>query len=196
VAENVKVLSETVLAKQWGTLSRAEIELQRRDGTWQAQAREVYDHGNAAAVLLCNPDSGMVVLTRQFRYPVHRNGDPAWLLEACAGLLDGDTPEDCARRESEEETGYRPHRLAFAFAAYASPGSLTEKLYGFIGYYDETARVSAGGGLDHEGEDIEVLEMPFATAMAMLANGEIGDAKTVMLLQHAALTGVFAGRQT
>jgi len=192
VAADVKITSETTLAKAWGTLSEARLELRRRDGTWQEQTREVYDHGSAAAVLLCNPAAGNVVLTRQFRYPVHRNGDDGCLIEVCAGLLDGDSPEDCARRESEEETGYRPSALIHAFAAYASPGSLTEKLDCFIGLYDETARVAAGGGLHHEGEDIEILELPFETALAMISSGGIIDAKTIMLLQHAALSGIFA----
>lgn len=190
MAQDVKLVREEVLVEAWGTLSRADIELRRRDGTWQSQSREVYDHGSAAAVLLCNPATGMVILTRQFRYPVHRNGDPAWLIEACAGLLDGDSPMQCAARESEEETGYRPYELIHAFAAYASPGSLTEKLDCFIGLYDAASKISAGGGLHHEGEDIEVLELPFATAFAMIASGQIIDAKTIMLLQHAALTRV------
>lgn len=191
MAENIKISSETVLAKAWGTLSEARLELRRRDGTWQQLTREIYDHGNAAAVLLCNPLTGKVVLTRQFRYPAHRNGDDGWLIEVCAGLLDGDSPETCARRESEEETGYRPTALIHAFAAYASPGSVTEKLDCYIGLYDETSRIADGGGLHHEGEDIEVIEMPFEAALAMIANGEIIDAKTIMLLQHAALSDIF-----
>jgi len=191
VSENIKILSRTVLAKGWGTLGETHLEMRRRDGTWQAMTRETYDHGNAAAVLLCNPQTGKVVLTRQFRYPVLHNGDPAWLLEVCAGLLDGDTPETCARRESEEETGYRPTALIHAFVAYASPGSVTEKLDCFIGLYDEGSRVNDGGGLHHEGEDIEVIEMAFEEAFGLIASGEIIDAKTIMLLQHAALSKIF-----
>lgn len=194
MSAEVRIESRTLLADDWGNLSRYVIELRRRSGDWQRQNREVYDHGSAAAVLLCDPDRGTVILTRQFRLPVHLNGDDPALIEVCAGLLDGDDPETCARREAEEETGYRVEVLTHAFDAYMSPGSLTEKLFLFVAHYHAGHRVSDGGGLEHEGEDIEVLEMPFATAFGMVAAGEITDAKTIMLLQHAALSGVFPAR--
>lgn len=187
MSEDIKLESETVLVQAWGTLSEARLEMRRRDGSWQQIRREVYDHGNAAAVLLCDPARGKVVVTRQFRYPVHRNGDGGWLIEACAGLLDGESPEICAEREAIEETGYRPSALMHVFDSYASPGSLTEKLHCFIGLYDARAKVAAGGGLHHEGEDIEVIELDFPQALAMIGSGEIIDSKTIMLLQHAAL---------
>ncbi|KFL27754.1 GDP-mannose pyrophosphatase [Devosia sp. 17-2-E-8] len=195
MSQDIKILSEKTLADAWGKLSETRLEMRRRDGTWQKVSREVYDHGSAAAVLLCDPAAGNIILTRQFRYPPFRNGDPGWLIEACAGLLDGDTPEACARREAEEETGYRPDSLIHAFAAYASPGSLTEKVECFIGLYGPVSRISDGGGLHHEGEDIEVLEMPFAEGLAMIRDGRIVDAKTIMLLQHAALSGIFASNR-
>jgi nudix-type nucleoside diphosphatase (YffH/AdpP family) len=189
----IEIVGERTLLNGWSTVSEVTLSLPRRDGSRQQIVREVSDHGSAAAILLCDPARGTVVLVRQFRYPPHVNGDAAWLIEACAGLLDGDTPETCARREAEEETGYRPTRLAHAFDAYASPGALTEKISCFIGFYDADARVSDGGGLAHEGEDIEVLEMPFAAAYGLIAAGGIVDAKTIMLLQHAALAGIFTG---
>lgn len=194
MGEEVRIEDETLLSHDWGSLTRYTIALRRRSGDWQQQRREVYDHGSAAALLLCDPARGTVVLTRQFRLPVHLNGDAPALIEVCAGLLDGDLPEDCARREAEEESGYRVETITHAFDAYMSPGSLTEKLSCFIGFYDEGQRVSEGGGLVHEGEDIEVLELPFAAALGMIATGEITDAKTIMLLQHAALSGVFPAR--
>jgi nudix-type nucleoside diphosphatase (YffH/AdpP family) len=189
---DIEVVGRKVLAHGWHLVSEVKLSVPQRGGGRQTIVREVCDHGNGAAVLLCDPERGSVALVRQFRYPPHVNGDTAWLIEACAGLLDGDDPETCARREAEEETGYRPARLVHAFDAYMSPGALTEKVHCFIGFYEAGAKVSTGGGLAHEGEDIEVLEMPFEAALGLIANGGIVDAKTIMLLQHAALTGVFA----
>ena len=194
MGDGVRIDGEALLSHDWGRLSRYTIAVRRRSGDWQQQLREVYDHGNAAAILLCDPDRGTVILARQFRLPVHLNGDDPALIEVCAGLLDGDDPETCARREAEEESGFRVEAVTHAFDAYMSPGSLTEKLACFIGLYHEGHRVSEGGGLVHEGEDIEVLEMPFTTAFGMIATGGITDAKTIMLLQHAALSGVFERR--
>lgn len=194
MSDEVRIEDRALLSHDWGNLSRYTISVRRRAGDWQQQYREVYDHGSAAALLLCDPDRGTVILTRQFRLPVHLNGDDPALIEVCAGLLDGDPPEVCARREAEEESGYRVEAVTHAFDAYMSPGSLTEKLSCFIGLYHEGHRVSEGGGLAHEGEDIEVLEMPFATALGMIGTGAITDAKTIMLLQHAALSGVFPAR--
>lgn len=191
--KEIEVVGERTLLDGWSTVKEVRLTLPRRDGTRHTVVREVSDHGNAAAILLCDAERGTVVLVRQFRYPPHVNGDPAWLIEACAGLLDGDEPETCARREAEEETGFRPKALLHAFDAYPSPGALTEKVSCFIGLYDADSRVSAGGGLAHEGEDIEVLEMSFAEAYGLIAAGGIVDAKTIMLLQHAALAGIFAG---
>lgn len=185
--EEIKIIGAETLSENWGLLKKYTFEITHRDGARQRHQREVYDRGNAAAVLLHDPARDTVVLIRQFRMPVHVSGDSGYLIEACAGLLDGDDPETCARKEVEEETGYRVTRLRHAFDAYMSPGSVTEKLSFFIGNYDAAARVSAGGGLDHEGEDIEVLEMSFETATAMIRSGEIVDAKTIMLLQFAAL---------
>ena len=187
----IKVLDRKILAHGWHLVSEVKLSVPQRDGGRQTIVREICDHGNAAAILLCDPARNSVVLVRQFRYPPHVNGDAAWLIEACAGLLDGDDPETCARREAEEETGYRPTNLVHAFDAYMSPGALTEKVHCFIGFYGASSKISAGGGLAHEGEDIEVLEMPFEAALGLVANGGIVDAKTIMLLQHAALTGVF-----
>lgn len=192
MSERVRNVTKHLLADNWGTLTRYDFQLRMRDGAWQEQRREVYDRGHAAAILLCDPARGTVVLTRQFRMPLYALGEPAWLIEACAGLLDGDDPLSCALREAREETGYVPTRVIHAFDSYMSPGSVTERLSLFIGLYDAQSRQHAGGGLAEEGEDIEVLELPFARAMAMVAEGGITDAKTILLLQHAALSGVFA----
>jgi nudix-type nucleoside diphosphatase (YffH/AdpP family) len=192
VRERVRIVDKELLSDNWGTLTKYKIEYQRRDGAWQPQLREVYDRGNAAVILLVDPGRGTVILTRQFRFPIYLNGDDPGSIEACAGLLEGDDPETCARKEAEEESGYRVGNVTHLFDAYMSPGSVTEKLSFFIGTYDPSHRVSEGGGLEHEGEDIEVMELPFGTAQQMMRSGEITDAKTIMLLQHAALSGMFA----
>lgn len=188
----IRQVEARVLSAGWGTLKEVSFELRRRSGEWQAQRREVYDRGHAAAVLLADPARGTVILTRQFRLPVYLDGGSGQLIEACAGLLDGDSPAACARKEAEEETGYRLARLRHLFDAYMSPGSMTERLSFFVGFYDPDDRISDGGGLAHEGEDIEVLELPFSTALDMVASGRIVDAKTIMLLQATALAGIFA----
>lgn len=191
----VDILSRAVLLKGWGELTSTTIDLVGPDGSRIRQVREIYDHGHAAAVLPYDRERGCVMLVRQFRLPPHLCGDNGWLLEVPAGLLDADRPEAAARREAEEESGLRLNRLDFAFAAYASPGSLTEKVHCFIAPYCKADTVSAGGGLAEETEAVEVIEMPFATAMAMLADGRILDAKTIMLLQHLALSGAMARPQ-
>lgn len=185
--EAINILGVETLSSNWGLLRKYTFEITHRDGTRQRHEREVYDRGNAAVVLLHDPARDTVILTRQFRMPVHVSGESGYLIEACAGLLDGDDPETCARKEAAEETGYRVTAIRHLFDAYMSPGSVTEKLHFFVATYDPTSRISAGGGLEHEGEDIEVLEMPFERALAMVGSGEIVDAKTIMLLHHAAL---------
>ena len=193
--DRVRIVGSELLSHKWGRLTRYEIDYRRGDGSWQRQSREVYDRGQAAVILLVDPARETVILTRQFRFPVHLNGDDPGLIEACAGLLEGLAPEACARKEAEEEAGYRVGVALHLFDAFMSPGSVTEKLSFFLGSYEPADRVSAGGGLAEEGEDIEVLELPLAEALAMVGRGEIVDAKTIMVLQHAALHGLAALRQ-
>lgn len=186
--EHVKLLDVQVLSDNWYVLRKVTCSLRRRDGQWQTMSREAYDRGNGAALLLFDPRRSTVVLTRQFRLPAFLNGcADGLLIETCAGLLDGDDPETCIRREAEEETGYRVRQPRKVFEAYMSPGSVTEKLHFFIAEYDPGDRIRSGGGLEGEGEDIEVIEMPLADALAGIANGTIQDGKTIMLLQHVAL---------
>ena len=187
MTDPVTILNATPLARDWGKLDRYEVDHVRRDGTRQTVLREVYDHGSAAAILLYAPAERTLILTRQFRLPAHLNGDPAWLIEAPAGLTDGEAPDIAARREAIEETGYDPEALVFLFDAYMSPGSLTEKCACYLGRYRPGAQAGAGGGLAHEGEDIEVLELGLDEAMTMMATGAITDAKTIMMLQALAL---------
>jgi GDP-mannose pyrophosphatase NudK len=177
-----------VLSDNWYVLRKGTYDYLRRDGSWQRQNREAYDRGNGAAILLFNRARRTVILTRQFRYPTFTNGNAdGMLIEACAGLLDEDDPAACVRREAEEETGYRVRDVHKVFEAYMSPGSVTERLYFFVGEYEPRDQISAGGGDHREGEDIEVLELPFVEALAMIDSGAICDAKTIMLLQYAQL---------
>ena len=188
-AAHVRALRAELLSDNWYILRTVSFELRRRDGSWQAQNREAYDRGNGAALLLFDPRRGTVVLTRQFRLPAFINGcADGYLIEACAGLLDGDDPETCIRKEAEQETGYRIRTPRKVFEAYMSPGSVTEKLHFFVADYQAEDRVTAGGGVAAEGEDIEVIEMPLAQALAGIGSGLIEDGKTVMLLQHVALS--------
>lgn len=185
--DTIRIITKTKLAHDWGRFDKYEVTHGRRDGSEQTIIREVYDHGSAAAVLMYAPAAGTVILTRQFRLPPHLNGDKAWLIEAPAGMLDGETPELAAHREAVEETGYEPADLHFLFDCYMSPGSLTEKCACFLATYVPGESLHAGGGLAEEGEDIEVFEMGFTEAMAAIESGEIADAKTILMLQALAL---------
>jgi nudix-type nucleoside diphosphatase (YffH/AdpP family) len=187
VAERVHVREERLLSDHWYVLKTTRFDFLRRDGQWQTQQRETYDRGNGAAILLYDLGRRCVVLTRQFRYPTFVNGHDDLLIEVPAGLLDAATPEECIRAEAEQEAGYRVRAPRKVFEAFMSPGAVTERLHFFVAEYDSADRIGDGGGLQDEGEDIEVFELPFTEAMAMVARGEIVDAKTIMLLQYAAL---------
>jgi nudix-type nucleoside diphosphatase (YffH/AdpP family) len=191
VTDFVRPIETTTLSDKWGLVQRHEFELRRRDGQWQRQIRETYDRGDGAAVLLCDLAHKAVILIRQFRYPAFYRGENPYLIEVCAGKLEGDDPEACARKEAEEETGYRVGALTKVLNCFMSPGSVTERLTLYLGMVEGPA-AGNGGGLHQEGEDIEVLRLPFAQALEMVERGEIADAKTILLLQHAELKGVFA----
>jgi nudix-type nucleoside diphosphatase (YffH/AdpP family) len=186
-AERIRVIDSQVLSDDWYLLKKTVYDFRRADGTWQRQQRETYDRGNGAALLLYQREARRVVLVRQFRFPCFVNGHDGMLIEAPAGLLDHATPEERIRAEAEEETGYRVGEVRKVFEAFMSPGSVTEKLHFFVAEYDASQKVSDGGGLIGEGEDIEVLELPFDEAMAMIRRGDIVDGKTIMLLQYAAM---------
>jgi nudix-type nucleoside diphosphatase (YffH/AdpP family) len=189
----VKVVDVELLAAGWHVLRRTTFDYRRRDGSWTREQRETYDRGNGATVLLYDPAAGNVLLTRQFRYPVYVNDHPdGMLLETAAGLLDGEDAETAIRREAEEETGVRIGALEHVFDVYMSPGSVTERVHCYAATY-QPGRRGAGGGIAGEGEDIEVVELPFADALAMIGTGDIADAKTIMLLQWAALHGRIRG---
>lgn len=189
--DKVKVLKKEILSDNWYTLRKVTFTRQLDDGSWQQQTREAYDRGNGATILLYNKVQKSVILTRQFRLPTFINGNPTGMLvEACAGLLDKENPEDCIRRETEEETGYKISEVRKIFELYMSPGSVTEILYFFIAEYSRDMKVNDGGGAEHEQENIEVLEISFAKAVDMIKTGEIKDAKTVILLQYLQLNSM------
>ena len=189
--DDIRIVEERVLAHDWYLLRKTTFEHRRRDGRLQVVTRETYDRGNGIALLLFNAARATVILIRQFRFPAFVNGcADGMLIETCAGQLDGNDPLEAMRREAIEETGYAVKSPRKVFEAYMSPGSVTEKLHFFVAAVDDGDRQSAGGGEIDEGEDIEVIELPLARALAMIASGEIQDGKTILLLQHAAITGL------
>jgi len=192
MSSRVKNIKKVLLSDSWYTLNKVIFDYQMQDGQWVEQAREAYDRGNGATVLLYNREKHTVILIRQFRMPTFLNGNPSgMMIETCAGVLDGDDPETCVIKEAEEESGYRVRHIEKVFEAYMSPGAVTEILHFYIAEYRDEDKVGKGGGLDHEQEDIEVLEVDFDRAMNMIASGEIKDAKTIMLLQYARNNNLF-----
>ena len=188
---HVKIIAREILSSNWYTLRKITYEYLKKDGSWQSQSREAYDRGNGAVILLYNVLLKTVILTRQFRMPTFINGNSnGMLIEACAGLLDKDNAEDCIKRETEEETGYKINAVKKVMEVYMSPGSVTEMLHFFIAEYSHAMKVTEGGGIAHEQEEIDVLELPMEQAMQMIETDEIKDAKTIMLLQHLRLKNI------
>jgi nudix-type nucleoside diphosphatase (YffH/AdpP family) len=187
VSDRIRIKNVRVLSDDRYTLKTTTFEWRRGNGEWQTQARETYDRGDGAALLPYNPAQRTVVLVRQFRYPAYVNGYDDLLIEAAAGMLDNESPEVRIRAEAEEETGYRLGQVRKVFEAFMSPGAVTEKLHFFVAEYEPAMRTGSGGGVASEGEEIEVMQLPIDQALAMVGDGRIVDAKTIMLLQYAAL---------
>lgn len=183
----IEVLKDETLSKNWYHLRNVTFNYTGSNGQTKTLKREVYDRGNGATILLYDPKRDSVILVRQFRMPAHLNGHSGWLLETPAGLLDGDNPTEAIRREVVEETGYVVKDVLPVFQSFMSPGAVTEIIHFFAAVIDVTERAEEGGGAAHEDEDIEVLEVPLAEAMAMIETGDICDGKTIMLLQWAML---------
>jgi GDP-mannose pyrophosphatase NudK len=189
----IEITETKVLSDNWYTLRKITYNYLKNDGQWEIQSREAYDRGNGATILLYNKISKTVILTRQFRMPTYLNGnETGMMIEACAGLLDKDNAEECIRRETEEETGYKISSVEKLFEVYMSPGSVTEIVHFFAAEYTKEMKISEGGGVADEHENIEVLEYDFDNAFNMIASGEIKDAKTIMLLQHAKINSLLA----
>ena len=190
-SNNIKLTSSTLLSDNWGELRKVKYNFKLNDGTWQTQEREVYDRGDGAVILLYNKEKSTVILTRQLRIPTWFNGNTDGLMiEACAGVLDENDPEECIRRETQEETGYKVTEVKKIMKVYMSPGSVTEIIHFFTGAYSDEMKISEGGGVEGEHENIEVIEITFKEAVNMISSGEIKDAKTIMLLQYAQINDI------
>lgn len=192
--ENSKIrnLSTEILSNNWYTLNKITFEYLKKDGTWETQSREAYDRGNGATILLYNKEKRTVILIKQFRMPTYINGNESgMLIETCAGLLDNDNAEECIKRETEEETGYKLTSVKKVLEAYMSPGSVTEIVHFFIAEYSKDMKTGKGGGVAKEQEEIEVLELKIEQAIEMVENGTIKDGKTIILLQYIQLKGIF-----
>ena len=190
MTNKIKNVSTEILSDNWYTLRKITFDFQQKNGTWLTQSREAYDRGNGAVILLYNTESKTVILTRQFRMPTYLNDNTdGMLIEACAGLLDTDNPEDCIRKETQEETGYKIDEVEKIFEVYMSPGSVTEILHFFVAKYSKEQQLNDGGGVKDE-EEIEVIELDFEKSLNMIKSGEIKDAKTIMLLQYAQINNL------
>ncbi len=187
ISDRVRLRELKTLSDNHYVLRRADFDFRRGDGAWQGQNRESYDLGDAIAVLPWDRARGRVLLIRQFRWPVYEWGHRRLLVEAIAGKLDGDAPDVCTRREAMEEAGVTLGALELVSHCFTSPGAVKERMSVFLAEYDSTAPRAKGGGHEHEGEDIEVFEVTLDEGLAMIAAGEIIDAKTILLLQAAKL---------
>jgi nudix-type nucleoside diphosphatase (YffH/AdpP family) len=183
----VRIQKVEVLSDDWYLLQKTTFDYRRNNGSWQTLTRETYDRGHGATILLYNLLQRSVILIRQFRFPTYGNGHDGFLIETPAGLLENSGAEERIRAEVEEETGYRVGTVRKIFEAFMSPGSVTERLHFFVAEYENAARINEGGGIAAEGEDIEVLELSIGAAIKMMADGQIADGKTIMLLQYAQL---------
>lgn len=189
--EKVKNIKKVLLSNNWYTLNKVIFDYRMENGEWVEQAREAYDRGNGATVLLYNKIKQTVILVSQFRMPTYLNGNSTgMMIETCAGLLDGDDPETCVIKEAEEESGFRVSRVEKVFEAYMSPGAVTEIIYFYVAEYNDDDKIGEGGGLVSEQEDILVMEVEFNEALNMIATGQIKDAKTIMLLQYAKINNL------
>lgn len=187
----VKQVKTQILSNDWYTLNKVTFDYELSNGNWVSQSRECYDRGNGACILLYNTTKKNVILVKQFRMPTYVNSNVnGMMIEACAGVLDGDDPVTCIIKETEEETGYQIKNVKKVFESYMSPGAVTEILHFFIAEYGKEMKISDGGGLDAEHEDIEILEIDFTKAIQMITTGEIKDAKTIMLLQYAQINNL------
>jgi len=188
MSKSIQIIQTEILSNQWYVLRKITYQHTKTDGTLQTQSREVYDRGNGAAILLYNLPTRNVILTRQFRLPTYVNGNAdGMMIEVCAGLLDEDHPDDCIKKETLEETGYLISDVTKVMEAYMSPGAVTEIIHFYVAAYTPEMKIGVGGGLEQEGEDIEVMEIHLDEAMKMVETGVIKDAKTILLLQYVTL---------
>jgi len=191
--ETIKILARETLSRGYGLLQKIKLRRRCYDGTSQEISREVYDTGDGVAILLYDCDRGRVMLVRQFRLAVYLATGRQDMIEVCAGKLEGLDAATRAIKEVEEETGYAVKEPRFLFEAFMSPGVFSERLSFFVAPYSPADKTEGGGAAADEDEDIEVLEPTLDEALAMVARGEIIDAKTILLLHYAKLTGLLEG---
>jgi nudix-type nucleoside diphosphatase (YffH/AdpP family) len=189
MSKRVKIKSTETLSDNFFVLKLVKYEVENSDGTVEEVSREVYMSSNGAVALLYNLHKRTVVLIKQFRLPSYLNNNPTGiLLEACAGIVEeGEDPGEAMMREIKEETGYEVKSVKKVFEMYSTAGSVAEMLFFFVAEYTPQQKVSEGGGLDEESEDIEVVELKFEEAFSKIESGELKDAKTALLLQYAKL---------
>jgi len=187
VEDKLRNISFTKLSNEWATLNRIDYDYKFEDGSWKRLSRESYDRGDGTSILLFNKEKNTVILTKQFRMPAYDNNKKEGMsIEVCAGAIDKkEPPEVCIIREVEEEVGYKIDKAIKVMEAYTSPGAVTEKMFLFIAEYTDAMKISDGGGLEIENEEIEVMEVSFSKALEMIESFEIKDAKTILLLQYA-----------
>lgn len=190
MSTRIKNIKEEIISEQWATLKKVAFDYQNKEGEWATVQREVYDRGDGACALLYNQEKLSVLLIKQFRLPAYLNGDRGFMIEACAGMIEDETPELTILREVKEETGYCIDKVTKVAAVFMSPGASTERIHLFLASYADHQKVSSGGGVATENEDIEVVEYAFAKALDLVKNGLITDAKTLLLLQHLTLSGL------
>ncbi|WP_417885536.1 NUDIX domain-containing protein [Zunongwangia sp.] len=183
--KNIEILENKILSKRWATLHEVTYKYPKKNGETQILNREVYDKGDGSAIILYNLEKKTIILTKQFRMPAYlKGGNSGYMIEACAGLLDDLSPEACIVKETLEETGYKIENPKKLFQSFMIAGAVTEVIHCFIAPYSDKMKIQKGGGLEEEGEEIEILEVEFDKAYGMIASGEITDAKTILILQH------------
>ncbi len=189
----LKNITRSILSKDWGTLYKVDFDFLFKDGSWKRLSRESYDRGSGTCILLYNKEKSSVILTKQFRMAIYDENHPneGMSIEVCAGSIDdGENPDDCVIREVEEEVGYKIKKVQRVFESYISPGATTEKSYMYVAEYTDDMKKNSGGGVEEEGEEIEVLELPFHKVLEMIKANEIKDARTIMLLQYAQINNL------
>ncbi|WP_242132201.1 NUDIX domain-containing protein [Aestuariivivens marinum] len=185
--KRIKNISTKIVSQFWGKLERIDFDYYFKKGGWKRLSHEAYGKSDGVAILLYNPQTNKVVLSKQFRIPVYVAGvNQGYSIEVCGGAVDkGESPEACVMREAQEELGYKVSNVTHISTVFLSPGIVRERVHLFIGEYSDRDKMHyVGGGLEIENEEIEVLELSFKEALKMIDTNEIIDARTIMLLQY------------
>jgi GDP-mannose pyrophosphatase NudK len=175
-----------VISNIWATLEHVSFDFTFNNGNTARLTHEVYGKSDGVAVLLYNPETKKVVLSKQFRMPMYVAGvKNGFSIEVCGGTIDeNESPETSVIRETKEEVGYRISGAQKVNTVFLSPGLMREQVHLYIAEYTEEDKIYRGGGSANENEEIIVLETLFENALKMIASQEIVDARTIMLLYH------------